>query len=275
MNNAEKINLSPIGYVKNTINTRQELLSQNPAGIKSSLIIYDKYLEGLYRIEECSHIVVCCYLNKATKQSLTAQHKKFGIPSEKRGIFSSRSPSRPNNLAITTTKLLEVRNGNELIVERFDMFDNTPIIDIKSYSEGLDLVFNTASLNKKMDYSKAPNQELYLYFRDLILNYVYAADESIDLGLFSIIKILKTLNKIPDRTIVENIETDYTSTALDVVCYFSKYTNGESKIKTTQTNNSNNSYIKLTLKTGEIWELSNKNLSTKIDLDLLTLNRVN
>ncbi|MFI5252902.1 MAG: tRNA (N6-threonylcarbamoyladenosine(37)-N6)-methyltransferase TrmO [Bacteroidota bacterium] len=50
----------------------------------------------------------------------------------KRGVFSTRSPHRPNPLGLSLCKLLKV-NGLSVHVENPDLLDGTPILDIKPY----------------------------------------------------------------------------------------------------------------------------------------------
>ncbi len=53
------------------------------------------------------------------------------------GVFASRSPFRPNNLGLSSVKLVEVKLDSELgpilIVEGADVLNETPIYDIKPY----------------------------------------------------------------------------------------------------------------------------------------------
>jgi tRNA (Thr-GGU) A37 N-methylase len=48
------------------------------------------------------------------------------------GVFATRSPKRPNPIALTVVPLLR-RQGNALVVKRLDMADGTPVLDIKPY----------------------------------------------------------------------------------------------------------------------------------------------
>jgi tRNA-Thr(GGU) m(6)t(6)A37 methyltransferase TsaA len=50
----------------------------------------------------------------------------------KRGVFSTRSPHRPNPIGLSLVTLLEVR-GRTLVVEGVDMLDKTPLLDMKPY----------------------------------------------------------------------------------------------------------------------------------------------
>ncbi len=48
------------------------------------------------------------------------------------GVFSTRSPRRPNPIGLTVVELLG-REGKQLRVRGIDMLDGTPILDIKPY----------------------------------------------------------------------------------------------------------------------------------------------
>jgi tRNA (adenine37-N6)-methyltransferase len=50
----------------------------------------------------------------------------------KRGVFSTRSPHRPNPIGLSLCRLLDIK-GRVIRVENPDMLDNTPILDLKPY----------------------------------------------------------------------------------------------------------------------------------------------
>jgi tRNA (adenine37-N6)-methyltransferase len=50
----------------------------------------------------------------------------------KRGVFASRAPYRPNPIGMSCVSLVSVQ-GRHLVVEDFDLLDGTPILDIKPY----------------------------------------------------------------------------------------------------------------------------------------------
>ncbi len=53
------------------------------------------------------------------------------------GVFATRAPYRPNNIGMSSVKLIEVQDseteGKVLVVSGVDMLDGTPIYDIKPY----------------------------------------------------------------------------------------------------------------------------------------------
>lgn len=103
------------------------------------------HFEGIFRnpdavrgIEEYSHLWLLWGFSKAKKETvnLTAAPPRLG-GKERKGIFATRSPFRPNSIGLSSVRLEEVRyeeNGEPvLIVSGADLLDGTPIYDIKPY----------------------------------------------------------------------------------------------------------------------------------------------
>ena len=89
-------------------------------------------------IEEYSHLWLLWGFSKAKREniSLTAAPPRLG-GRERKGVFATRSPFRPNSIGLSSVRLEEVRykeNGEPvLIVSGADLLDGTPIYDIKPY----------------------------------------------------------------------------------------------------------------------------------------------
>jgi tRNA-Thr(GGU) m(6)t(6)A37 methyltransferase TsaA len=93
------------------------------------LEILREFEAGLADIEGFSHLYVLWAFDRADGFDLTAHP-----PSDNRshGVFATRSPRRPNPIALTVVELLR-RAGTSLHVRGVDMLDGTPILDIKPY----------------------------------------------------------------------------------------------------------------------------------------------
>jgi tRNA-Thr(GGU) m(6)t(6)A37 methyltransferase TsaA len=98
--------------------------------IRGSLEIFKEYEEGLADTEGFSHLMVITVFHKSRGYELRT--KPF-LDDELRGVFSTRSPRRPNPLGLTVVRVLK-REGNILKVSGIDMLDGTPILDIKPYT---------------------------------------------------------------------------------------------------------------------------------------------
>lgn len=94
--------------------------------------------EALLGIEEFSHLWLIWEFSKAKRDnwSATVYPPRLG-GKEKRGVFATRSPFRPNSMGLSCVKLQEVvwesEDGPKLIVTGADLMDGTPIYDIKPY----------------------------------------------------------------------------------------------------------------------------------------------
>eukprot|EP01118_Nematostelium_gracile_P016250 TRINITY_DN668_c0_g1_i3.p1 TRINITY_DN668_c0_g1~~TRINITY_DN668_c0_g1_i3.p1 ORF type:complete len:172 (+),score=37.39 TRINITY_DN668_c0_g1_i3:381-896(+) len=64
------------------------------------------------------------------------------LEGNKVGIFSTRSPNRPNPIGLSLVKL-EKREKSTLFVSGVDLIDGTPILDIKPYIHKYDSVENS------------------------------------------------------------------------------------------------------------------------------------
>lgn len=58
-------------------------------------------------------------------------------PAQRRGVFATRSPHRPNPLGLTAAPLIAVKRG-QLILGACDLMDGTPVLDIKPYIAAYD-----------------------------------------------------------------------------------------------------------------------------------------
>ncbi|MDT7869866.1 MAG: tRNA (N6-threonylcarbamoyladenosine(37)-N6)-methyltransferase TrmO [Thermoproteus sp.] len=104
--------------------------------VDGTIVIYDKYVEGLRGLEEFSHIIVISYLHRYRGAPLVVRPKRLearGLQAPEVGVFATDSPDRPNPIGVSIVRLLEVRRG-ALSVSDLDLFDGTPVLDIKGFS---------------------------------------------------------------------------------------------------------------------------------------------
>ncbi|MHB9927935.1 tRNA (N6-threonylcarbamoyladenosine(37)-N6)-methyltransferase TrmO [Clostridium botulinum] len=129
------IKLNPIGYIKSPFKNLEDIPPQNIyAKDKKALIeIKEELVEGLKDLDKNSHIIILFYFNKSKDFNLIT---KTPWSDEKKGVFSTRSPRRPNPIGLSIIKLIEI-DHNKIIIKGIDMLDGTPVLDIKPYSEEL------------------------------------------------------------------------------------------------------------------------------------------
>ena len=108
--------------------------------LRSTIIFEPEYRnpDALRGIEEFSHIWLIWQFSEAVRQewSPTVRPPRLG-GNVRMGVFATRSPFRPNNLGLSSVKLLGVEHtkeyGTVLHVAGADLMDGTPIFDIKPY----------------------------------------------------------------------------------------------------------------------------------------------
>lgn len=134
------IDLKPIGVIHT--NASIEEIKNSYFGVEGVIEIFPEYEEGLEGIEGFSHIIVVAYLHKVTNENrkvLKVRHRRlrrFGVNIDDLplvGVFCTDSPHRPNPIALSILELVE-RNERFLKVKGLDLYDGTPVLDIKAYT---------------------------------------------------------------------------------------------------------------------------------------------
>lgn len=132
--------LKPIGFVRNGITVKSA--PQLWESVVSEIVIQPELSEALDNLNEFSHIIVLFWTSGNKNEKIPFKiHPRRNPQLPLVGLFATRSPIRPNPVAKTTVRLLELR-GNVLKVRGLDAFDATMIIDIKPYIPGNDSVEN-------------------------------------------------------------------------------------------------------------------------------------
>jgi tRNA (adenine37-N6)-methyltransferase len=125
----------PIGHVRSPYNEAREI----PKGLGAKhdaegvLEIDPAFEPGLRDIEGFSHLFVVWAFDRSDGFDLLVTP-----PSDNRshGVFATRSPRRPNPIALTVVELIG-REGRMLRVRGIDMLDGTAILDLKPYLSGV------------------------------------------------------------------------------------------------------------------------------------------
>lgn len=126
-----KFTFEAVGFVK----TPYQETTQVPRGLGAKhdaegvLEILPEFAEGLADIEGFSHLYVIWVFDRSHRFELTGTPPSDNRP---HGVFATRSPFRPNPIALTVVEVLR-RDGVNLHVRGVDMLDGTPILDIKPY----------------------------------------------------------------------------------------------------------------------------------------------
>ena len=127
--------MKPIGFVRSSYSDT----SQVPKGLgarheaEGVLEVEPQFAEGLKDIEGFSHLYVIWAFDRSSGYELVGNTPADDKP---HGVFATRSPYRPNPIALSVVELLR-RDGARLHVRGLDMLDGTPILDIKPYMSSI------------------------------------------------------------------------------------------------------------------------------------------
>jgi tRNA-Thr(GGU) m(6)t(6)A37 methyltransferase TsaA len=96
---------------------------------EGELELFPEFEAGLADIDGFSHLLVLWVFDRVDGYDLLSTPPTDDRP---HGVFSTRSPRRPNPIGLTVVRLNR-REGARLVVRGVDMLDGTPILDIKPY----------------------------------------------------------------------------------------------------------------------------------------------
>ena len=132
---AEAVFLQPIGVIHSPYKQKRGTPYQGRHENQvSSIELYEEHEPGLLDIERCTHLFVLYWQDRSDRGILQTR-TPWGP--EIHGVFSTRSPNRPNPIGLCVVDFLE-RDGRFVKVNGLDALDGSPIVDIKPYSAGID-----------------------------------------------------------------------------------------------------------------------------------------
>ena len=136
------VTIQPIARMRSDFSTKFGIPRQSGLveQLRSTIVFEPEFRnpDALRGIEEFSHLWIIWQFSEAVRQgwSPTVRPPRLG-GNTRMGVFATRSPFRPNNLGLSSVRLLEVEQtgsfGTVLHVGGADLMDGTPIFDIKPY----------------------------------------------------------------------------------------------------------------------------------------------
>ena len=138
----ENVNIQVIARMKSDFATKFGIPRQSGLveELRSTIVFEPEFRnpDTLRGIEDFSHLWLIWQFSEAVRTgwSPTVRPPRLG-GNTRMGVFATRSPFRPNNLGLSSVKLLGVEHtaqfGTVLHVGGADLMDGTPIFDIKPY----------------------------------------------------------------------------------------------------------------------------------------------
>ena len=131
-----EVQCKPIGKIKSPFKTKFAVPRQSGLikEIHSKICLKKNFQPeiSLQGLKGFSHVWILWSFHLNQSDSFKAKVKPPRFEGEKQGVFATRSPHRPNPIAMSVVELVDV-GDDHIWVKGADLVDKTPILDIKPY----------------------------------------------------------------------------------------------------------------------------------------------
>jgi tRNA-Thr(GGU) m(6)t(6)A37 methyltransferase TsaA len=122
--------VNPIGLVESPLVDRDLAPKQGDEGAPDAwLVFHPEMREGIRDLEVGTEIIVLTWLDRAQRDVLLV-HPRGDRQAPLRGVFSTRSPDRPNPVGLHAVHIAEI-DDLRVRVRNLEALDGTPIVDVK------------------------------------------------------------------------------------------------------------------------------------------------
>lgn len=163
INHALLLVMKPIAHIHSCFVTKFGVPRQAGIVDTPATIVFEpeyRIADALRGIEGFDYLWLIWQFSEAVRQdwSPTVRPPRLG-GNDRMGVFATRSPFRPNNLGLSSVKLIGVEKtqefGTVLLISGADLMDGTPIFDIKPY-----LPYTDSHPDARSGFAPAPTARL-------------------------------------------------------------------------------------------------------------------
>jgi tRNA-Thr(GGU) m(6)t(6)A37 methyltransferase TsaA len=127
---AARYELRPIGWVESPLVDRELAPRQGDEGAPNAWLVFDPAMRpALADLEVGTEIILLTWLDRASRD-VVVTHPRGDPNNPVRGVFSTRSPDRPNPIGLHTVHILTI-DDTRIRVRNLEALDRTPILDVK------------------------------------------------------------------------------------------------------------------------------------------------
>ena len=120
----------PIGWVESPLTDRAQAPRQGDEGAPDAWLVFEpRVADGLRDILPGTEMIVLTWLDRADRDVLVTQPRDDPVRPPT-GVFSTRSPDRPNPIGLHRVRVLATE-GLRILVRPLEALDSTPVIDLK------------------------------------------------------------------------------------------------------------------------------------------------
>jgi len=122
--------IEPVGVVESPLTERSAAPKQGFEGAPDAWLVFDERVaEAMQDLRVGDHVIVLTWLDRADRDVLTTRPRDDAA-NPLTGVFSTRSPDRPNPIGLHRVEVLAV-DGHRVQVSQLEALDGTPIVDVK------------------------------------------------------------------------------------------------------------------------------------------------
>lgn len=133
----EQFVLRPVGRVESTLTDAASAPKQGDEGAPDAWLVIDPAVsDALRNLAVGDEMVLLTWLDRAPRDVLVVQPRN-DVTRPEQGVFSTRSPARPNPIGLHRVKILSI-DGLRIQVSNLEALDGTPLLDVKPVLRGID-----------------------------------------------------------------------------------------------------------------------------------------
>jgi tRNA-Thr(GGU) m(6)t(6)A37 methyltransferase TsaA len=125
-----RFDLTPIGRVESPLTDPASAPRQGDEGAPDAWLAFEPaVLEGLEGLRPGDELIVLTWLHHA-RRSVLRVHPRGDASRTEQGVFSTRSPHRPNPIGLHRVEIVSIDSGR-ILVRNLEAVDGTPVLDVK------------------------------------------------------------------------------------------------------------------------------------------------
>ncbi|MEV0403715.1 tRNA (N6-threonylcarbamoyladenosine(37)-N6)-methyltransferase TrmO [Actinoallomurus sp. NPDC050550] len=122
--------MRPIGRVESPLTDRASAPRQGDEGAPDAWLVFREDVhEGLRDLRVGDEVILLTWFDRAARDVLVV-HPRGDLARPPQGVFSTRSPDRPNPIGLHRVTILAIE-GPRFLVQGLEALDGTPIVDVK------------------------------------------------------------------------------------------------------------------------------------------------
>ena len=122
--------IKAIGRVESELRDLKSAPKQADEGAPPAWLVFEPEVRaGLRNIRVGDEVIVITWLDRADRSVLSV-HPRGDASKPEQGVFSTRSPHRPNPIGLHTVEVIAI-DGLRLQVRSLEALDGTPVVDLK------------------------------------------------------------------------------------------------------------------------------------------------